>query len=236
MAMFFVLAVSMSDRQAMAVDVYGEGAYSDISGDVQVCIYADITESEALRSFGVRLIFNNSELTFDGTRSSKNKAVWYLKDNDGNTHEYPHGDPVDVGGAVVIIGGVLDPNANPDKVSGDRVLLGTVWFTRASSSGPLTNPLTLALGKDAPYANFVVGPDPADVLDGSGVYFIDYGDGAAIVKVRERGDAEGDVDIDVFDILETRKIIDNAGYSVWADCEGDEDVDVFDILCIRNMI
>lgn len=226
--------LAFTGSQAMAVDVYGEGAYSDTNNDVQVCIYADIAESEALRSFGVRLIFNDTELTFDELKSSKNEAVWYLKDEGGVLH--PYGDPENVGGAVVIIGGVLDPNANPDKVSGDRVLLGTVWFTRASGSGPLSNDLTLALGKDAPYANFVVGPNPTDVLDGSSVTFIDHGDGLTVVKVRERGDADADGSFTSTDMFEVKSLIVNNVYKCFADCDADGAMTSTDMFCIKDKI
>jgi|LGVF01.1.fsa_nt_gb hypothetical protein len=219
--------LAFNGSQAMAVDVYGEGAYSDTNSDVQICIYADIGGSEALRSFGVRLTYDESELTFDGSRSSKNEAVWYLKDEEGVLHDYPHGGPENVGGAVVIIGGVLDTD-KAYKVSGDRVLLGTVWFTRVSGSGPLSNNLTLDLGKDALYANFVSGPEVGDVLDN----FVSF----LAVDVYERGDADGSGEINVFDIIETRKIIENAGYSVWADCLVDGEVNVFDIICVRNKL
>ncbi|PXF54711.1 MAG: hypothetical protein C4B58_15740 [Deltaproteobacteria bacterium] len=227
-----LVLLAFNGSQAMAVDVYGEGAYSDTNKDVQVCIYADIDGSQALRSFGVKLIYDPGELNY--ISSTKNDGVWYLKDEGGDLHKY--GDPEDVGGAVVIIGGVLDPNANPDKVSGNRVLLGTVWFARPSGSGPLTHDLTLELGKDAPYANFVVGPNPADVLDLIGVTFIDHGDGAAKVKVRERGDANGDHFITSADMFAIQSLIGGNMYKCFADCNADGYMTSADMFCVSNKI
>ncbi|MEA1868525.1 MAG: hypothetical protein U9N19_10585 [Thermodesulfobacteriota bacterium] len=223
--------LAFNGSKAMAVNVYGEGAYSDTNNDVQVCIYADIGGSKALRSFGVKLTYDPGELKY--ISSTKNEAVWYLKDEGGSLHTY--GDPEDVGGAIVIIGGVLDTD-KAYKVSDDRVLLGTVWFTRALGSGPLINNLTLALGKDAPYANFVVGPNPADVLDLSNVHFIDYGDGVAVVKVRERGDADTNGSFTTLDMFEVKDLIANNVYKCFADCNADGAMTTLDMFCIKDKI
>ena len=88
----FVAIFCFTTGQSMAVTVHGEGAYTD--DDVQVCIYADIDISEALRSFGVRLVYNPAELTYDGLKTTKNEAVWYL--GDGGSNNEPYKDPEDV--------------------------------------------------------------------------------------------------------------------------------------------
>lgn len=221
---FAVFAVAVG--QATAVDVYAEGAYTDT--DMEVRIYADIDPSEALRSFGVRLVYDPTLLTFNGTDSSKNEAVWYL--GDGVINE-PYMSPEEViegeNNAVVVIGGKLDINNTTAKVSGPRVLLGTVWFDR-EAAGPFSGTLILDLGKPDPYANFVVGPEEVDVLDTGGVAFF------PVVDVYERGDANGDGNIDVRDMRGFRQAIgspENA--SCWVDCNGDGSIDVRDFRCFR---
>jgi len=92
------------------------------------------------------------------------------------------------------------------------------------------------LGKDAPYANFVVGPDPADVLDLSGVHFIDYGDGAAVVKVRERGDADADGSFTSTDMFEVKSLIADNVYKCFADCDADGGMTSTDMFCIKDKI
>ncbi|MBE9573093.1 MAG: hypothetical protein IMF11_20905, partial [Proteobacteria bacterium] len=216
---------AFTGSQAMAVQVWGEGAYTDT--DVQVCIYAN-TESDALRSFGVRLIYDSSELTY--VSSTKNEADWYLTDGNGTQYNYQEPEDVVVGGsdrAVVIIGGVLDPDKVPDEVSGSRVLLGTVWFTR-TGSGPLANALTLDLGKVSPYANFVRGPEETDVLDGL-VSFLS-------VDVYERGDADGSGEITNVDMGTVRNMILDGGYVCYADANADGDITNVDMGEIRNII
>ena len=227
-----VVIFALAGGQAMAVNVYGEGAYSDTNHDVQVCIYADIGSAEALRSFGVRLIYNPTELTFDGSRTTKNEAVWYFGDG---TDDKPYREPEDIqdgpNRAVVIVGGKLDTNPGMDveKVSGTRVLLCSVWFSRASGSGPLANPLTLALGKVSPYANFVKGPDETDVLDGTSVTF-------GAVNVYQRGDASGDGRISPRDIMAVKAKIGVENAPCYADCTGDGFVTPRDINCVKAKI
>ena len=232
--------------QAMAVDIYGEGASSDTNNDVQVCIYADIGGSEALRSFGVRLVYNSDELSYDDSRSTRNEEVWHLRDEAGTDHPCTRSNcgPKDVEvsapvHAVVIIGGFLDGTLEhpaEEKVAGNRVLLGTVWFTRVSGSGPLTNPLTLALGQVSPYANFVKGPDPAtDVLDAS-VDFISHGDGEAVVKVRERGDANGDGNITMADAMFVKHMFQGGlPYVCYADANSDDTISMADAMLIKHI-
>ena len=238
-----MVILAFTAGQAMAVDVYSEGAYSDTDNDVQVCIYADIDGSEALRSFGVKLVYNPGELTFDATKSTKNEAVWYLGDG---TNNEAYRDPEDVEDgldrAVVIIGGKLDTNTGMAgvKVSGDRVLLGTVWFTRDSGSGPLANPLTLAIGKVTPYANFVKGPEEGDVLDEAITFdhpdFDVFPDDGAVV-VKQRGDANADNMVTNVDMGTVRNMILSGGdYKCFADANADGMITNVDMGVIRNII
>jgi hypothetical protein len=231
-AVFVLFWTIMAASQALAVNVYGEGAYT--ATDVQVCIYADIAAGEELRSFGVRLVYNGTELTFDGTKSKKNEALWFLGDGtQAGNHAYRDPEDVDVDGtnrAVVIIGGKLDtnPGMSGEKVSGNRVLLGAVWFARSGSGAP--SPMTLALGRPTPYANFVIGPAEADILDAS----VSFAGG---VEVHERGDANADGFVDSRDIRALRTSIGSPNLPCWSDCNGDgilePVVDSRDIRCLR---
>ena len=233
----FAVILAFVVGQAMAVNVSGEGAYT--ATDVQVCIYADISSAEALRSFGVRLLYNSDELTYDDSKSTRNEAVWHLRDEHGTDHPCNRVNcgpkNVEVSStehAVVMVGGYLDGTlANPGeaKVAGERVLLGTVWFTRASGSGPLTNNLTLDLGQENPYANFVKGPGEGDVLDGS-VNFVSSG----VVVVHERGDANGDGNITGADRGAVKYFMVHGGVlHPWMDCNGDGVITGADRGCIK---
>ena len=227
-AVCFFAIVAVAVGQAMAVDVYAEGAYTDM--DMEVRIYADIDPSEALRSFGVRLVYDPTLLTFNGTDSSKNEAVWYL--GDGVINE-PYMSPEEViegeNNSVVVIGGKLDINNTTAKVSGPRVLLGTVWFDR-EAAGPFSGTLILDLGKPDPYANFVVGPEAVDVLDGTGsLTFL------PVVDVYERGDANADGTVDFQDMLAVRYYTQHGGNDTpYANCNADAVIDFQDMLCIRS--
>jgi len=214
--------------QALAqVTVWGEGAWTDT--DVQICIYANIPDTDALRSFGVRLVYNPSELIFDGSKSTKNEAVWYFGDGTNNEH---YMDPTDVEvdsnhRAVITIGGILDTNDTGKKVSGDRVLLATIWFTRPTgASGPLSSSLTLELGKPDPFDNFVV--DSNTVLDESVTF--------EAVNVFERGDANGDGAINALDAAAIRDIFFAGGgvYYCYADCNNDGSINALDFACVRD--
>ncbi len=228
--MIGLLAVFLliSGQAPAQVTVWGEGAWTNT--DVQINIYANIPEAEALRSFGVRLIYDPNELTFDEAKSSKNENEWYF--GDGNNNE-PYMNPSDVTledghYAVITIGGILDTNDTTKKVFGDRVLLATIWFTRpAGSSGPLTTTPTLDLGKPDPFKNFVV--DTTTVLDGSIVF--------NSVDVFERGDANGDGSVTPADMIAVRNAY-YAGASLpsqpAADCNADSNITPADMICIRN--
>ena len=222
--------------QALAqVTVWGEGAWTDT--DVQINIYASIPEAEALRSFGVRLIYDPDELTFDQAKSSKNENEWYL--GDGSNNE-PYMDPSDVTlenghHAVVTIGGILDTNDTTKKVFGDRVLLATIWFTRpAGSSGPLTTTPTLDLGKPDPFKNFVV--DTTTVLDGSGVAFENPTAGKPVVEIYERGDANGNNHIESADMFTVRSMLGTGEYRCYADCNANGHIESADMFCIRGKL
>ena len=226
----FLAVFTFVAAQAMAqVTVWGEGAYTD--ADVQINIYANIPPADALRSFGVRLVYDPTELTFDTSKSEKNETAWYLGDGTpaGNEH-YMDPTDTDIGSgqhAVITIGGILDTGDTAKKVSGDRTLLATIWFTRpAGASGPLSTAPTLALGKPDPFKNFVV--DTSTDLDGSVTF--------NAVDVFERGDANGDGYITNSDYFAVRQLIQNNIYKPYADCNNDGYVTNSDYFCIRSKL
>ena len=204
------------------VTIHTEGAYTET--DLAVYIYADIS-GDAILSAGVKLTYSQAELTL--TSAIKNEKVWYM--GDGSSNEAYMDPDTSVAGEVVIICGKLDSNEGHtlDGVSGNRVLIGILRFNRINSTMPFAPTLALDYGKADPYDNFV--ETDGDALDTVSVTFGD-------ITVRECGDADADEDIDVFDIMKTKIIIEADGYSVWADCDGDNDIDVFDIMCIKNKI
>jgi hypothetical protein len=204
---------------AADVDVYVEGAYKET--DLAVYIYADINSSTELRSAGVKLTYEASELTV--TSAEKNESVWFL----GN-ESYMDPD-TSTAGEVVIILGKLDTGDTTAGVSGDRVLLGKVRFNRTGSSMPFSPTLGIALGQVNPYANFVDTAEPtANVLDDTGVNF-------GTITIRERGDANKNDLIDTGDMFVVKNIMSSGGtYSVFADCNDNELIDTGDMFCIKN--
>jgi hypothetical protein len=197
--------------------------------DELVCyIYAD-TGGNAIISGGVELSYSTAQLS--NPVATKNEDDWFFGEEAGGTH-FPYMDPVvdETNGRLVYVVGKLKESAPTEGVTSDRVLIGMATFDRTSATKPCPDPTTffglgLALGRGAPYANFVA-------TDGA---LMDSGATFAVLAY-PRGDAEEDCDVDVFDILENQNIITASGFSHWADCEGDGDVDVFDILCQQNVI
>lgn len=210
------------------VDVYAEGAYT--STDVAVYIYADIN-GPAILSYGVKLTYDPAVLTV--TSAAKNEAVWYMGDGSANN---AYMDPeTGTAGEVVIIGGKLDTASPLAGVSGTRVLLGKVVFSRAESSTPFSSALGLTYGRmttDNPpslgaYKNFVA--VDGTVKDGAGVAM-------ETPVTHERGDANADGVINVNDMIGLREEIGKPDAPVWADCNGDEVVNVNDMICLRTKI
>lgn len=209
---------------AFALNVYAEGAYTD--SDLVVYIYADIDTNVV--SFGVKLSYDNTKLAV--TSAQKNEAVWYMGDGNNN---YAYADPEVGTSGVVIIGGKLDINDPTAGVVGNRVLLGTVTFSRTDTNDPYSDPsgpesyfgIGIELGKAHPYVNFAsTDGDPMD----QNVTF------SAII--RERGDANGDGVFTNSDFLAVRTFMNNNQYSVLGDCNHDGVMTNSDFLCIRGKI
>ena len=210
------------------VNVFAEGAYT--ADTLVVYIYADTTVSTVseLRSAGVKLTYATSELTVNS--ANKNESVWFL----GNS-SYMEPEII-TPGEVVFILGKLD-TANPAAgVSGEKVLLGKVTFSRAGTTTDFG--LGLDLGKlgeeeDPPgsgifsFNNFV--KTDGSVLDGAGVSF-------GSISVYQRGDANGDGTVNVNDLRTLRQVIGDPDAPCYADCNGDGIVNVNDLRCLRQNI
>ena len=218
---------------AAAVTVYAEGAYTD--SDLVVYIYADIT-TDAICSAGIKLSYDNTVLTV--ASAEKNDAVWFMGAG-GPDHSYMN--PEDAGDGVIVICGKLDTNNPTVGVIGDRVLLGKVTFTRkVDFSMPGVNDpegffgISVGLGRDEPFANFVTTgavelDADADPVPSEPVAFT----GAT---VRERGDANGDGNINVADYIAIRNNINATIFPPYMDCNVDGAINVADYICVRNKI
>jgi hypothetical protein len=233
-ALFLVCALAPVNAFGQ-VTVYAEAAYTE--SDLAVYIYSDITAPTELRSAGVKLTYDDSVLTVvapnpsDPKATAKNEDVWFLG-------EESYMDPdTSTSGEVVIILGKLDTAAPSEGVSGERVLLAKVRFTRSESSIPFSPTLGLALGKVHPnhptdkFANFVDTEDPANMLDETGVSFT-----TPINDVHERGDANGDGNINAVDYVAIRNNLNSTDAAPYMDCNDDGAVNVVDYVCVRNKI
>lgn len=212
---------------AAEVDMGLEGAYTD--SDLVVYIYADINAAPIL-SYGVKLSYNPAELSTPV--AEKNEAVWFFGDGVNNE---PYMDPeVDTeAGEVTFIGGKLDTSdleggSALSGVSGNRVLLGKVVFTRTGAGTDFG--LHLAVGRDdgpGGYDNFVA--NDGRVLDAGGVAF------TPLIVVK-RGDANADGFIDNKDYIAIRSAINSRVYRCFADCDGDGFITSGDYACLRSQL
>jgi hypothetical protein len=134
----FILGLFLSGSALGQVTVTAEGTYTDST--VNLKIYAD-TDSEELGSFGVMVTDPNN-----GTLSNPTPAV-------DNTWELQS--TAAAAGQAIIVGGKLDQTNPTSGVSGSRVLLGSVDYTRDPQGDAPPFGLSLALGKAEPFANFV---------------------------------------------------------------------------------
>jgi hypothetical protein len=206
-----VLALPMNGFAG--VHVYAQGAYT--ADELDVYIYADIDGGTVLRSAGVKLTYNDAEL--DVTSAVKNDTVWAI-----GSEAYMDPD-TSTGGEVVFILGKLDTGAPTEGVSGTRVLLGTVTFSRAG--GTTDFGVVLSLGKTGDFSNFVDTGDPAAVLDLSVTFDS---------EIHERGDANGDGNINGADYVAVRNHLGSDDFPPWVDCNDDGSINGADYVCVRN--
>jgi len=219
--------VASEEPAAGDVDVYAEGAYTTgAEGDLAVYIYADINVDD-LCSYGVKLAYDDSKL--ESPDAEKNEAEWYM----GTTEDKkPYMNPdTSTSGEIIFIGGRLDEATPTAGVTGTRVLLGKVTFSRLDDD-PVVDPdsyfgIALELGRASPYDNFVT--TGGDVKDVGGLSF-------TTLTIRERGDANADGLISAHDILTLRQNLSNSTAPVYMDCNADGIISAFDILCVRQKI
>lgn len=214
---FLILLITSSAANA-AVSVFAEGAYNNT--DLVIYIYAN-TGSDTLRSFGLKLFYDNSKIQSPIVqRGSK----WAL----GSNTAYATPD-ISTPGEVLVVGGVLD-EVNPEAgISGARVLLFSVKFMRLESADPNIEEhdyfgISLEEGHESPYANFV-DADSGLVIDGSIIYSF---------KIREAGDANCDRSFTMGDLglINTNRL--NGTYAVFSDCNQDGTITMGDIGCANT--
>lgn len=131
------------------VTIYGEGTYTE--DELSINIYADITSPTVLRSAGVKLTYDPTEMIV--ASAEKDGSVWYI---DNESYMNPDADKP---GEVVVLTfkiDTLDPSAG---VSGEHVLIGNVTFI-PPSQGTIPETPTLGLdygkrGSQNQYGNFV---------------------------------------------------------------------------------
>jgi len=201
--------------------VYAEGAYD--YNDLVLYVYADVAPT-TLVSMGIKVTYDASKLTFSSAQ--KNEDIWYFGTP---TTQFPYIDPKNICSSVVIMGGKLDTHNPTEGVTGNRILLGIVSFTRAESGDPGSSPqsyfgVNIELGKDGEYANFV--DTDGNELDENITFS---------TVIHEKGDANGDGRITSADMFKVRRLI-GRDYSVFADCNGDGHVTKDDMFCIKNKI
>jgi hypothetical protein len=132
-------------RAAPEVQVYGQARSSGPIVTVQV--YADIAGTQLL-SCGYRLMYDPAVYQLQG--AAKNEEAWYFSDGKGRI---PYLDPeIVMPGQVLVLEAKLDPQNPLAGISGKQVLLGTFEFQRLT---PATSIFMLAIGRAAPFANFV---------------------------------------------------------------------------------
>jgi hypothetical protein len=217
---------------AADVDVFAEGAYSynrtspATTGKLVVYLYANIN-TDPLCSYGVKLTYNSSRL--GSPVATKNTDVWYMgASSPGNAYMDPD---ISTAGQIIFIGGKLNTTSPAAGVTGQRVLLGKVSFTRLDNANVTSDPagyfgIGLALGKTGSYDNFVtVGGVKKD------------GATAFTYKVVEAGDANGGGSITATDAQVVGQIINNTKpWTIFADCNLSETITATDAQCIGQKI
>lgn len=141
-----ILAVAWSASWAQAsVKVYGEA--SSTGPAVRVQVYADIS-GPAIVSQTFKLAYNPSRLRV--ASADLNSAIWYFYDGKRLVPQLPP--DASTAGQVVFVGGHLDARTARVGVVGNRVLLGSVEFSRRTTDTPQ---FELAIGRLGVFASFV---------------------------------------------------------------------------------
>lgn len=208
---------------AIAEDLAVEGYFTTDGPAVKAEIYANINDSHPVLSYGVKLNYDPSQMTV--VSATKNEAVWYMGDGtEAGNKNYMNPD-TGTAGKVIIVGGKLDTSAPLAGVTGRRVLLGKVLFSRSSTSYKPV--LSLDYAKAEPYSNFV-GTDGGQLDNSSSIEMS--------IEVKELGDANQSGSITPADINAVKANISSASYHVFMDCNCDGKLSPADINCIKLKI
>ncbi len=127
-----------------------------------VMLYADIDagDGDSLLSSGVGLHYNPGELLNPSVQQNQN--LWFIGDQQ---RHFPYNgvDTATTGNITCILGRFAYDESPQQGVAGERVLLATITFSRATTTRPIPDPATLfqlttALGRDPElypdYVNF----------------------------------------------------------------------------------
>jgi hypothetical protein len=225
MAVFVVFAALPA--AVMGAAVSAECAYIKTDTKLVCDVYVN-TGADQLRSGGVLLNYNTSILS--SPVATKNDAIW--KFTDGTTN-YPYMTPdTSAPGKVVFIVGMLNTTNTSAGVSGARVKVGNVTFTRnatPTSGDGLAQAaffgISAALGKGGNYVNFV--NTAGAPLDGGATFS---------ARVAQRGDANADGVFDGSDYIAVRywTVTNPTNFPPYADCTGEGILDGSDYICIRQ--
>ena len=221
------------------MSVSAECAYT--ANDVVCYVYVDTIDGDAsgqqLRSGGVKLTYNADELMGPGSQNppvaTKNVTDWYFGAGSQDAGlEYM--DPeTGTTGEIVFIVGKMDttPNFEGGGVSGSRVEIGHVSFTRVNPGLPVADPaatftIAVELGREAPFANFV--NVAAEELDGAITAFN--------TTVAERWDADAPGFLSSRDLTKLRSLLRDEIYVIYADCSGDGALTSRDLTSLRSAL
>ncbi len=213
-------AVAMA--QSIEVEcAYNTGSIVPPNGEVDCEVYA-YTGTDSLRSGGIQL--NTTNCT--ATEATKNRDIWFLGASSPGL-DYPNSPDIttDPKKPNVIVG-QFDTSGTITGVSGSRVLMGTVKFTRDNAQFP---DITASLAREDVSTDFVsfVDAGSGDSLDGT------YGSNIN-VTIKQRGDANGDDSVDFGDFGATRFFMLNGGVMhPWIDCNANGAIEFGDFGCIR---
>ncbi|MBI4773239.1 MAG: hypothetical protein HY788_03495 [Deltaproteobacteria bacterium] len=197
-----------------AIQIITEASYGNT--EVVVEVYMNTTASEQMRSFGIKLFYDQNKLSIV---SAQRAAAWSLAG-------YPYQEPeTQVPGQVTAVGGFMNLSSPGAGLSGPRILLCRIRLARIGAALPPYG-ITGALGKANPYANFV---NTGGVnLDGSASF--------PAPVVAARGDANADQVFTNADMFKAKDYLNDGQYRVFADCNEDGVLTQADILCIRTKI
>lgn len=230
MAKFLILAIACIGMWTTVswagVSVYAEGAYTD--SDLVVYLYVDV-ESDPILSYGVKLTYNPSDL--GSPLVEKNDGDWYFGDKSSPYPTNNANPDITTPGEIVIVGGKLDSATPQAGVTGNRVLLAKISFTRLTENIPSAE---LYLGKGGNYSNFV---QVNGVELDQGLAGEDKIAPIGQVVIHERGDVNGDTIINILDIGAVKNYMVNGGIvHPWMDCNSDEDINILDMGCVKGIM